>query len=425
MNQQERRKHLLEATQGIREEYIEEAAENIRKRPRWAGLVAAAAALVLVVGALLILWPSEQAGETIPFLAIRVYAANGDTVMLENAGDHVFAKGQTSDLFPGKTVYTLDVSLEGYNGDTADLINGQFRLWHRGRVLKPGESDEYLAVHWLSREEDGVFGYRITGWCETGDYISLMIYGEDNRILHEKDLRIINDFGYEMQMRISYTYREDRTTDELIDAVMRQDYSGHTMFSSNLDQRFLRSHTGFQELIQRPDAPSKLLELFVRSANEKGLFPMDAIFVGMSGDNDWLLNVLLCWDEIWTGLTQEEQALALGHGCSRWMLDGTLRFGRLVGTGVNVKAEKADCDSTLEVSYNGITTTAADDHIKILRMIGTGEDNNPTYSWRVILCFTDPTEVTFTVRNKAGEVIEQDVILVTPTGSGYEMEPIT
>lgn len=419
---QEQMEALLEATSGIREEYIEEAAQIHRSRPRWVSFAAAAAVLVLVIGLAVAIWPGMSDSTSVPLLVIQAYAADGNTVTLENVGDHVFLEDQTSDLFPGKTVYTLDVSLEGYNGDRAALTDGQFSLYHKGKYLTPGESDAYLSVQWLNRETDGVFGYRITGWCETGDYISVWLYGEDRQVLHQKELRITNEGGYQMQMRISYTHRDDRTTDELIDVVMRQDYSLHVLLSSDLRQQFLLNYTGFRELVQRPDAPAKLLELFVRCQNEKSLFPMDGIIVGMSGDNDWLLGAMLTWDEIWNRLTPEEQALALGHGCSRWMFDETLRFGRYIGTDVIVTADAADSDSTIEVSYNGVTTATADDHIKILPMIGTGEDKKPTYSWRVIVCFEDPTEVTFTVRNKAGDVIEQDVILVTRTENSYEIE---
>lgn len=416
---------LLEATSGIREEYIEEAAQICRRRPRWVGFAAAAAVLALVIGLTVAIWPDMSDSTSVPLLVIQAHAADGNIVTMENVGDHVFLENQTSDLFPGKTVFTLDVSLEGYNGDRAALANGQFSLFHKGEYLTPGESNAHLSVQWLSRETDGVFGYRITGWCETGDpgeYISVWLYGEDQQVLHQKELRITNEGGYHIQMRISYTHRDDRTTDELIDVVMRQDYSWHVMLSSDLRQRFLLNCTGFRELVQRPDAPAKLLELFVRCQNEKGLFPMDGIVVGTSGDNDWLLGVMLTWDEIWDRLTPEEQALALGHGCSRWMFDETLRFGRYIGTDVIVTADAADSDATIEVSYNGVTTTTADDHIKILPMIGTGEDKKTTYSWRVIVCFVDPTEVTITVRNKAGDVIEQDVILVTRTENGYKIE---
>lgn len=413
---------MLEATSGIREDYIEEAANTKITLPRWVGITAAAAVLVLVIGLTVAIWPGVSDSTSVPLLVIQAHAADGNTATLENVGDHVFLEDQTSDLFPGKTVYTLDVSLEGYNGDRDALTDGQFSLFHKGKYLTPGETDAYLSVQWLSRETDGVFGYRITGWCETMDYISVWLYGEDRQVLHQKELRITNEGGYQMQMRISYTHRDDRTTDELIDVVMRQDYSWHVMLSSDLRQRFLLNNTGFRELVQRPDAPAKLLELFVRCQNEEGLFPMDGIIVGMSGDNDWLLGAMLTWDEIWNRLTPEEQALALGHGCSRWMFDETLRFGKYIGTDVIVTADAADSGATIEVSYNGVTTTTADDHIKILPMIGTGEDQKPIYSWRVIVCFEDPTEVTFIVRNKAGDVIEQDVILVTRTENSYEIE---
>jgi hypothetical protein len=52
---EERKKLLLDATAGIREEYIEEAAApRPRKQPLWMKLTAAAAVLALVIGGLLL-----------------------------------------------------------------------------------------------------------------------------------------------------------------------------------------------------------------------------------------------------------------------------------------------------------------------------------------------------------------------------------
>lgn len=426
---QERKALLLDATAGIREEYIEEAALPVTKKAaRWPRLVAAAAALVLLMGLGAWLWPEGKTpAEFLPTFAVRAYAAEGEEVVLNNAGENVILRTETSDLFPGKTVYVLDVSLEGYAGNIQELGNGNFSIFHRGPSwLQPGQSDESLAVQWLSREEDGMFGYRLIGWCDTGDQIELKICGEDRKVLHEKELKIqVTEAGYQLDVRISYTHRENRSTEELIDVIMRQDYSWHTLLSSNLDQRFLLNHTGFRELIQRPDAPAKLLELFLRSQNEKEIYPMDAIFVGLGGNNDWLLNVILSWDEVWHRLTPKEQALALGHGCSRQMLDDSDRFGRKLGCPVLVYAPAtADSDTTLEVTYNGITTMQEDDHIKIFQLIGTGEDGNPTYGWRVFVCFDDPTEVTFTMRDKMGNVIDKDVILVIRYSDHYEIETV-
>ena len=319
MKEQERKKVLLEATSRIREEYIEEASEPVCTRPRWVELVATAAVLAVIIGALLFVMPTDQKNEVGPFLGIRAHAADGGMVILENMGDSVFLKDQISELFPGKNVYILDVSLENYTGTAQELTNGQFMVFHKGKYLKPGEADEYMAIQWLSREEDGMFGYRIIGWCETSDYITIQAHGAENKILHQKELRISNKNGYQMQIAISYTHLDDRSTDELIDVVMRQDYSSHLMFSSDLSRHTLMRHTGFQELSERPDAASKLLQLFIRVQNGEKIFVVDGYtdFLGRELNNDFLLSIVLSWDVFWDQLTPAEQALALEYDCWR------------------------------------------------------------------------------------------------------------
>ena len=428
------KKILLDATAGIREEYIEDAAAPAAKsRPLWVRFAATAAVLALLLGGLL-LKPESNPGEpVIPILGIRAYATDGEPIVIENIGDRISVQKDTSELFPGKQVYILDVYVESYGlPDTASL-DKNFVLWHYGnRYLRPGESDQQLAVQWLTMEKDGVLGYRIIGWCEAQDRLALTIYGEGQKVLYEKEIRIVQvDDGYEMDVRISYTHKEDRTTDELIEVVMHQDYSSHTMLSSSFSQRFLLNHTGFRELIERPDAPSKLLALFIRSQGEKGIFSLDKIFVGLSADNDWLLNILLTWDEIWEGLTPREQALALGHGCSRLMLDSdSMRFGKDVGYLLQITGpDTADEDSVLEVSYNGVTTRKEDDHIRMFQTIGTAEDGRDVYGWAVYVSFKDKTEVTFTVRDQSGNVLQQEKYLVSRVESEYsayyEIEKVT
>ena len=431
---EERKKLLLDATAGIREEYIEEAATAKPVKTPWLRVAAIAAVLALVIGGLLLYKPAQHSGEpVIPIFGLRAYAANGEPIYIENIGDRVSAKNLTSDLFPGKQVYVLDVYLDGYNLPNTAPLDDKLVIYHKeNRFLEPGESDEWLAVQWLTMEKDGVLGYRLIGWCDNQDQIALRIYGEDHKILYEKEIRIgYAEDGYEMDVRISYSYKDNRTTDELIDLVMHQDYSRHTIFSSDLSQRFLLSHTGFRELIERPDAPSKLLALFIRSQHEKGIFSLDKIFVGMSADNDWLLNILLTWDEVWEGLTPREQALALGHGCSRLMLDyDSKRFGNDVGVLLQISApDTADADSILEVSYHGISTTREDDHVRIFPTIGTDENGSEIYGWAVCVCFREKTEVTFTVRDGNGNALQQEKYLVSRIqdagGWHYEIEKLT
>ena len=433
MSKDHENKFWMDATGGIREEYIEEAAFCGYRRRIWIRVLSAAAVLALVIGMVAIWHNSGEKTELLPMFAIRTYAAEGETVILENTGDTVSLLSGMSELFAGRKVFILDVSLEGYDQVKKGKIEENFSLVHRGASrLKSGESDEYLSVQWLDREKDGMFGYRLIGWCEKQDTIALQICGDDGTILHEKELRIeATEEGYQLSVDISYHYQSNRSTEDLIDVVMRQKYTRSILLSSNFDMRFLLGHTGFQELIRRPDAPSKILELFLRSQNGEILYPLEDIFFDMSGCNDGLLNVLLTWDEIWERLTPREQALALGHGCHRLSLDTeSRRFGEEFGHLLQIPAPlTADENSILEVSYNGITTTQENDRVRFFPTIGTDEAGNEMYGWMVCVCVEDQMVLTFTVRDQEGRVLQQEKYLAKyiQAGDGFhwEMEKLT
>ena len=125
-----------------------------------------------------------------------------------------------------------------------------------------------------------------------------------------------------------------------------------------------------------------------------------------------------------------EQALALGHGCSRLMFDyESKRVGNDLGVLLQISApDTADADSILEVSYNGITTTKEDDHIRMFPTIGTDENGSEIYGWAVCVCFKDKTEVTFTVRDGAGNILQKEIYLVSRIqdagGWHYEIEKL-
>lgn len=424
----EQTKRLLEATDGIREEYIEEAASPRRSRPQWVGFGAAAAVLLLLLGVAALFLPSAPDGEVFPFLAIRAYAADGSSTIIDELGDTALLCADSSPLFPGKEVYILDVYLENYTGDLEDLTQGTFYLIHKNRGLKPGEADESMAVEWLSREEDGFFGYRITGWCEERDYFELVIRDEDQKILHQKEVRIDKSEDYRANVQISYTYREDRTTDELIEAVMRQNYEQSFRFSSDLYQQHLLNNTGFRELTQRPDAARKLLDLFVRSKNGEQLFMVPSFWEdGAMKCNDNLLGTILCWDEFWDQLTRKEKELLVSYGVLRRLEDEgqkTIYEMKFPGKQIffyelEVSAD-AWPDAKLEVSFPGSTDETIGEHMIISFLFSASWVEDQKTGWHIGGWFDEPTELTLTVRS-GGQIARQDVLLITPTDDGYDI----
>lgn len=426
MMEPNRMKSLMDATSGIREEYIEEAAADRVKRNWLVRIASVAAVLALVIGMTMALWPEENL-EPIPFFAIRAYAADGSVAVLDELGDTAVLKTGKSDLFPGKKVYTLDVSLEGYTGSKEDLLNGQFRFLHKSKMIKPGESDEYLAVQWLSEEEDGFFGYRIIGWCDKSDTISLTIYDADyQRVLHDKQIRITNDRKYSANLRISYTYQEDRTTDELIDLIMMQDYTFEIMLSSDFYQRHLRYATGFGELTQRPDAVEKLLERYVRIMNGEQLY----VFSGILGDetwqwsNDYLIGAILSWDEFWNQMTLEQQLEFASYGQWRAPEGYSSLFPgkRVFEYWTETVYGQFTSEITVQILQNGEPMENVDEHIKIRKSIPSPMDTQKRYSWSLTGWVEEPTELTILVTNDIGWTILKEVIMVTPVEDGYEIE---
>lgn len=326
---EERIRMLMDATGGIRGEYVEEAVQPRRRTALWLRLVAAAAALILVVGATMLLSP-QGGEEQVPFFAIRAYAADGSEKVLNDLGEAVRLKTGTSDLFPGKTVYVMDISLEYYDGDFENLDLERLWVHHSDFVyapaVKPDEWDHNLSMQWLTREEDGMYGIRLIGWCEERDNLSFKIWDKYGTVICEKELIITwNDGilrdGYEVQVRRSFSYREDMTTDELIDVTLRQDYSMELLVSSSAYGTTLAHHCGFSELCNRPDAASKLLERYERYVNGETVYPIPGSITekltGGPADNAVLIGNILHWSKFQAQMTEEEKAL-LAELEQRW-----------------------------------------------------------------------------------------------------------
>ena len=292
-------KAMLDATSGIRDTYIEEAAAKQFHSHRWGYKTAIAAVLALIIGAFCLFGQNPDTGEPIPFFAIRAYAEDNSFTVLNELGDSVQLTSLESALFPGKNVFIIEVSLEDYSGDPADLDMERFWVFHRnGNVVRPGEKDQNLAVEWTSPEEDGFLGYRITGWCESTEYISLRIYNHDGSVVHEKQLYFTYDDGYSAFVHRAFHYHDDMSTDELITETFRQNYYLEQILSSDSNYHaLLKGICGFPELRKRPDAATKMLAQFERIVDGEHIY-----------ENYHLIASVLLWPEFQSQMTEDEQA---------------------------------------------------------------------------------------------------------------------
>ena len=392
-------------------------------------MTAAAAVLALLISALALFRPDTNANTTAPFFVIRAHAADGSISNLGNAGDVINLKAGTSDIFPGKKTYTLDVSLEGCSGDPAEFSEGDFFFLHSGALIEPGESDEALAIEWLTMENDGICGYRITGWCEESDIIDITIRNVDNEVIHRTRLAVNNEAGYRAVIQIAYSYQTGLTTDELIDQILRQNYSTELMLNSSPYAAYsaIRNlNGGFMELEERPDAASKLLERYVSEMEERDILPDTAFIMG----NDYIVGLMLSQDVYWDQLTQEEKELFASYGVWRDLDDeGQKGIFEIEFPGkeifryeLRIPKEKWSYCHSLEVTYDGKTVSSDDEHFIIFH-IGTASWAEEQYAgWAICGWFDESTEVTLTVTGDNGELIREDVILVTPTEDGYQID---
>lgn len=412
---EERIRALMDATGGIREEYIEEAAQIRRKHALWIRLAAAAAALVLIIGGLL-LWPESGNSEPIPFFAIRAYAADGSMQILDEVWESVVIASEKSKLFPEKRTYTFDISLGDYTGDPADFEEGKFLFKHNGKKLLPGEGDDEIIVEWLRSEDNGISGYRVTGCCDDYDWIDITIEDKNGIVIHQKKLWVEREGNnYRITTRISYTYRDDMTTDELIEEVLRQDYSTTLMLASSFDgyYSFVRGDTGFKILEQRPDAAEKLFERYMQFRTEfeavKGEPDGDVYWIDFYS-NSSLLTCMLSYDVYWDQLTREQQELYCTHGGWRAPEGMSTSFpGKYV------------FEFELNQEYGGwnvITVTYGDQTI-----VDAGRTENvQLFNTYIVGWFTEPTDFTITVTDQLGNLLYEEKMRITPVGNSYDIE---
>lgn len=403
---------LLDATAGIREEYIEEAAASRQSRPLWAAFAAAAAVLAILLGVAL-QRQSVVGSEPVPFFAIRAYAQDGTKATLERAGDSIELTAGESGLFPGRAVYTLDVSLTGADGSRVDLSDYQFECFHRGSYLQPGQSDEYISITWL--EEDGFYGYRIVGWCETPEYVDITIRDQSGLILYQKSMLIEFAEQYSVDVYTDYVYEKDISTDALIEKLFDtgQRYSIKTAFASTnyVEYQILRDQCGgFTELEQRPDAASLLLQRWVREMEAS-----DKQYISVEGSG--MIGLVLAQDAHWNNLAQEELALIESYGLVRnteSALDPSVHWERTTYAIYLMEDYRPEYDLT--VDYEG--KSEQNDYCVISKCaMGVGTESR-IIGWNVRIWFDEPTVVTFTVTDGENNVIRQERVLFTPTENG-------
>ena len=418
----QKQKAILEATSGIRDAYIEEAAAKQFRSHRWGYKTAIAAVLALVIGAFCLFGRNPDAGDPVPFFAIRAYAEDGATITLKNFGDSAQSRIEQSDLFPGKEVYVLDISLDGYEGDPHDIADERFTFQHRGKYLVPGDSDEYLSIQWLTAEQDGMNGYRIIGWCDSRDWINIDIRDPDGRIIHQKHLMVTKDTEYLVSTQISYSYKEDRTTDELIEAAFNQGID-LTLCSGNYYHTLKGLHGGFAELEDRPDAAKKLLALYVRIMEGEQIFACN--WLGRSTDS--MVGMVLSRDIHWNNLTQKEKELFCSYGLWRDLDDETTDpkpyspFPGKITFFHKVMLKGEERRGKLSISCDDAVYPDDTSHFSISYIAST---RYPEYGWGITGWFDKPTQITITVMD-GDELLYLEVLQITPTEGGYQIDIVT
>lgn len=420
-------KELSQALSDISDEKIAEAAAvtAVPRKCVWPGLVAAAAVLVILLGAGALLWPgSETPADYLPIFAIRAYAADGMINTLSGAGETSSLSATENDLFPGKQTYTLDVSLTNADGSRLDLTNSTFEFPRYNReLLQPGHSDEHVSIALV--DEEGFYGYRIVGWCDKYDFLDITIRDKKGMILHQKTVWVQFSEQYNVTVRTSYTYEEGLSTEELITKLFdtNQDYAAHTMIASSPYVAYsclVSNCGGFKELEQRSDAASLLLERWLREMKDS-----EHKFVSVQGSGR--VGLVLSQTPHWRNLTEEERALIESLGYSRGCPEPEENFffpgHRIFGYELKMEEhEPRGC--RLEISYNGITVwpnegPVKDEHFSILNIYGAEVVPEDIAGWSIVGWFDEPTEITLSVYD-GDELIRQEVLLVTPGEDRYD-----
>ena len=415
MTERKRIQTLLDATGGIREEYIEEAAAYRRSRPVWVAFAAVAAVLAILIGVAVQRQPETPRIDPIAFFAIRAYAVDGTVATLEKAGDSSDLTAGESDLFPGKKVYTLDISLSNADGSGVDLSNYRFECYHRGKYLEPGQSDEQISVTWL--EEDGFFGYRITGWCASAEYVDVTIRDHSGMILYQKSMFIKLAEEYSVDVYTAYAYEKDLSTQVLIEKLFDtgQRYYINTMAACTSGEQYeilVSQCGGFAELEQRKDAASLLLQRWVLEMEEMKN-PVSSL------DCSGMYGLLLAQDAYWNNLTEEELAVIESYDLDRFsetMRDPNIHWERT--TYLIYMMDDYKPEYNLRVEYEDRTQQESD-YLFVSRVnMGLGEECR-TIGWSIRIYVEQPTVLCFTVVDGENNEILQKRILVTPTENGY------
>lgn len=421
---EERKKLLLDATAGIREEYIEEAAApRPRKQPLWMKLTAAAAVLALVIGGLLL---KPTAGPEDParlLFAVQAYAADGTPVSLNAAPGIRELRTGTSEMFPDKETFTLDIILMEGSGAWQDLKQSEFSCTHRfGTNLKPGESDDSISISWI--EEGDLFGYRITGWCEKLVSLDITIKWKDGLILHQSSILIQKDGDYQAKVYTFYNFEAGLSTKELIAKIFdtEQDYFWHTKYASTLDVSYsalVRFCGGFAELEQRSDAASLLLERWVQEVEAS-----EHRYASVEGSG--LTGLVLYQDAHWNNLTEEELALIESYGYSTEHPEKGNPFfpGKKTFVYDVILAGENTSGNTMTATYKGQAKQGNDEHLLTAFVVSTYMTDSPFYGWRIRGWFDKPTFLTLTVTDRNGKRIQRDVILIIPTEDGYKIKTV-
>lgn len=415
MTENNRTQTLLDATGGIREEYIEEAAAYRRSRPVWAAFAAVAAVLAILIGVAVQRQPETPKIDPIAFFAIRAYAVDGTVATLEKAGDSSDLTAGESDLFPGKKVYTLDISLSNADGSGVDLSNYRFECYHRGNYLEPGESDEYISITWL--EEDDFYGYRITGWCEEVEYVDITIRDHSGMIMYQKSMFIKLAEEYSVDVYTAYSYEKDLSTQALIEKLFDtgQRYYINTMAVSTAGERYeilVSQCGGFAELEQRKDAASLLLQRWVLEMEERKN-PVSSL------DCSGMYGLLLAQDAHWNNLTEEELAVVESYDLDRFsetMRDPSVHWER--ATYAIYMMDDYKPEYNLLVEYEDRAQQKSD-YLFVSRCnVGLGAESR-TIGWTIRIDVEEPTVLRFTVVDGEDNIIRQERIVITPTENGY------
>lgn len=415
MTDKNRTQILLDATGGIREEYIEEAAAYRRARPAWVPFAAVAAVLAILLGVALQYQGTDNSSDPVPFFAIRAYAQDGTKATLERAGDSSDLTAGESDLFPGKKVFTLDISLTNAYGNRVDLDEYSFECFHRGNYLQPGQSDEQISITWL--EEDHFYGYRIVGWCDTPEYVSITIRDRSGLILYQKSMLVELVDQYRVDVYTAYAYEKDVSTQELMKKTFDsgQRYTIKTnLASSNYEEyHILKTECGgFAELEQRKDAASLLLQRWIahmEATNKK--------YTSVEGSG--LIGMVLAQDAHWNNLTEEELALIESFGVERrsdWQRPDDVHWEYT--TYAIFMMDDYKPEYILTVTYDDETQKGENDHLYISKVsMGFGAENR-IIGWNIRIWFDEPKVLIFTVTDEENNVIRQERVLFTPTEDG-------